>query len=187
MRSRRGVSERTAFLGAAGNRAIDAGGRHVSSLSRLSRALDHDIVAHHFALAGMQPCANVDPEWAYFLRNRASAADTARRAIESRKNAIPSGLDLSAAKASEIASDRGVMFVEEIAPAAIAKRGSFLSRANDVSKENSGENPVHRDWRTRAGQKLLDRIGNLSSVVANERYVIFSWKLDIACARNVLG
>ena len=86
-----------------------------------------------------------------FLRNRAGATNTARRAIESRKNAVPRCLDLMAAKASEIATDRGVMFVEEIMPAAIAKRGSFLGRANDVSKQNGGENPVHRDWRPRTG------------------------------------
>ena len=82
------------------------------------------IVAHHFALTSMQPCANIDPEWAYFLRNGASAADAACRTIESRKNAIPRRLDLMAAKASEIASDHGVMFVEEIMPAAIAKRNA---------------------------------------------------------------
>ena len=146
-----------------------------------------DVVAHHFALAGMQPCTNVDPEWAYFLRNRAGATNTARRAIESRKNAVPRCLDLMAAKASEIATDRGVMFVEEIMPAAIAKRGSFLGRANDVSKQNGGENPVHRDWRPRTGQKLLDGISDLHGVVADEWYVVFSRKLDIARAGNVLG
>jgi hypothetical protein len=95
-----------------------------------------DIVANHFALAGMQPCANVDPEWAYFLRNGASAADTARRAIESRQNAVPSRLDLMAAKASEIASDRGVMFVEEIAPAAISTRSTGTGAREPVKNSS---------------------------------------------------
>ena len=135
----------------------------------------------------MQPCTNVDPEWAYFLRNRAGATNTACRAIESRKNAVPRCLDLMAAKASEIATDRGVMFVEEIMLAAVAKRGSFLGRANDVSKQNGGENSVHRDWRPRTGQKLLDGISDLHGVVADEWYVVFSRKLDIARAGNVLG
>ena len=71
--------------------------------------------------------------------------------------------------------------------AAIAKRGSFLGRANDVSKQNGGENPVHRDWRLRTGQKLLDGISDLHGVVADEWYVVFSRKLDIARAGNVLG
>ena len=146
-----------------------------------------NIVAHDFALASVQPCTNVDPEWTYFLRNRTGATNTARWAIESRKNAVPCCLDLMAAKASEIATDRGVMFVEEIMPAAIAKRGSFLGRANDVSKQNGGENPVHRDWRPRTGQKLLDGISDLHGIVADEWYVIFSRKFDIARAGNVLG
>ena len=36
-----------------------------------------NIVTHDFALASVQPCTNVDPEWTYFLRNRAGATNTA--------------------------------------------------------------------------------------------------------------
>ncbi len=135
----------------------------------------------------METRANINSEWMYFLGNSTGAANAACRTIESRKNAVPSCLDLMAAKAGEIASDRGVMFVEEIVPPAVAKRGGLLCRANDVSKENRGEHPVDRDRRPRTGQKLLDGIGDLHSIVADERYVVFSRKLDIARAGNVLG
>ena len=39
----------------------------------------------------------------------------------------------------------------------------------------------------RPGQKLLDRISNLSSIVADEEYMVRARKLEIACTRNVLG
>jgi hypothetical protein len=49
-----------------------------------------------------------------------------------------------AAKAHEVAPDRGVMIVEKIAPTAVAERGSLLGRADDIGKEHRGEHPVDR-------------------------------------------
>src|SRR5580692_11231637 len=91
------------------------------------------------------------------------------------------------AKAREIAPNCGVMIVEQVAPAAVAERGGLLGRADDVGEEYRGEHPVDRHRRPRAGQKLFDRIGDLGGVLADERYVVFSRKFNIACARNVLG
>ena len=101
-----------------------------------------DIVAHHFALAGVQPCANINSEWVYFLGNSAGAADAARRTIECCKYPVAGRLDFSTAKPSEIAADRQMMIVQQIVPVAVAKRGSFLSRTNDVGKENGSKHPV---------------------------------------------
>ena len=101
-----------------------------------------DVVANHFTFPGMETRASINSEWMYFLGNSTGAANAACRTIESRENAVPSCLDLMAAKAGEVASDRGVMFIEEIVPPAVAKRGGLLCRADDVSKENRGEHPV---------------------------------------------
>jgi hypothetical protein len=109
------------------------------------------------------------------------------RAVEGGKNAVASCFDLMAAKAHEVAPDRGVMIVEEIAPAAVAEHGGFFGRADDVCKEYRGEHPVDRDRRPCPGQKLLDRIGDLVGVVADEGNVVGSWKFEIACSGNVLG
>ena len=73
-----------------------------------------DVVAHHFTFPGVETRANINSEWVYFLGNSAGAANAACRTVESRKNAVARCLDLMAAKAREIASDRGVMIVEEI-------------------------------------------------------------------------
>ena len=146
-----------------------------------------DIVAHHFALASMKPGTNFDAKRFDFFGNSASATNAARRTVEGSENAIAGCLDLMAAETSEIASDRGVMTIEQVMPTAIAERGGFLGRADDVGKENGSEHPVDLDWRPRTGQKLLDGIGDLHGIVADEWYVIFSRKLDIARAGNVLG
>jgi hypothetical protein len=103
------------------------------------------------------------------------------------KKAVAGRFDLMAAKVCEIAPDRGVMIVEEITPATVAERGSFFSRADYVCKEYRGEHPIDPDSRSRAGQKLLDCIGNLFDVVADPGWMVSSWKLDIARAWNVLG
>jgi hypothetical protein len=43
------------------------------------------------------------------------------------------------------------MFLQQIAPTSVAKCGYPLSRANDVRKENRGEDPTDGGWRPRAG------------------------------------
>ena len=139
-----------------------------------------DVVAHHFALTSMQPCANIDPEWAYFLRNRTSAADTARRAIERSEYSIAGRLDLSASKSTEITPDGDVMIIKQFTPAVITERSSLLSRRDNVGKENGSEGAVDFDRCSRTGQKLLDGISDLHGIVADERYVVFCRKLDIA-------
>jgi hypothetical protein len=45
------------------------------------------------------------------------------------------------AKADEIAPDRSM----QIAPAPVTERGSLLGRADDVGKENCGEDAIGRD------------------------------------------
>src|SRR4029077_12496454 len=78
------------------------------------------VLTHHFALAGMQPRANVDSERFNLLSNRTSAANPTGWTVKGGKKAVAGRLDLMAAKASKIASDCGMMLVEEIAPSAVA-------------------------------------------------------------------
>ena len=50
-----------------------------------------------------------------------------------------------AAKAYEVAPDGGVVMVEKIAPALVAKCGSLLRRTDDIGEENRGEDAICRD------------------------------------------
>src|SRR5471030_2856068 len=57
-----------------------------------------NIVAHHFALAGMEPGANVDAERSDFLGNSTGATNATRRPIEGGEKAVTGRLHLMAAK-----------------------------------------------------------------------------------------
>ena len=72
-------------------------------------------------------------------------------------------------------------------PAKFAKRGGFLGRADDVGEKHRGKHAVDRDGRKRAGQKLLDRIGDVVGIVADEGDMVDPWELEIAGAWNMRG
>ena len=69
----------------------------------------------------------------------------------------------------------------------VADRGGFLGRADDVGEEHRGKHAVDRDGRTRAGQKLLDRIGDVAGIVADEGEMVDPRELEIARAWNMRG
>jgi hypothetical protein len=83
----------------------------------------------------MQSSANFDAKRSDFIGNGAGAADAAGRTVKGSKNAVAGRLDLTTAKARQVAPDCGVMIVEKIAPAAVAERGGLLGRADDVGEE----------------------------------------------------
>src|ERR1700683_1322388 len=103
-----------------------------------------DIVADHFALACMQPGANIDAEWPDLLGNGTGAAHPAGRAVEGGKHAVAGAFNLIAAEALEIAPDGSVRTIKQVTPAAVAERNSFLSRADDVCKQHRREHPIRR-------------------------------------------
>jgi hypothetical protein len=90
-----------------------------------------------------------------------------------------------AAKARKITPDRGVMFVEEIAPPLVAERGRPLGGADDVGEEHRGENAIDCDRGPRTGQKLLVRIRDFVGALTDVEKVVYPRKLDEAGARNM--
>ena len=82
----------------------------------------------------MESGTDLDAERPDFLGNGTGAANAARWTVEGREKAIAGRFHLITAKACEISPDRGVMIVEEIAPALVPKRGGFLGRADDIVK-----------------------------------------------------
>ena len=93
----------------------------------------------------MEPGTDFNAEGPNFLGNGIGAANTARWTVKSGEKSVAGRFDLTAAKACEIAPDRGVMIVKEIAPALVAECGSFLGGSDDVSEENRGEDTIDRD------------------------------------------
>ena len=103
-----------------------------------------NIVADHFALACMEPSTDLYAERPDFLGNGTGAANAARWTVKGGEKTVARCFHFMASKSREIAPDRGVMIVEQIAPALVAECGGFLGRADDVGEENRGEDAV--DW-----------------------------------------
>lgn len=83
------------------------------------------LIPHDLALAGMEPGADVDPERPDVVGDRAGAADTARRTVEGRQEAVTGRVDFTAPEPLEITPDNGVMAVQQVAPAAVAEGAAF--------------------------------------------------------------
>lgn len=86
----------------------------------------------------MEPGTYFDPERPDLFGNSEHAAHAASQIIEGGKNTVACRLDLMATKASEIASDRRVMFVEEIAPAGADRLDGAGARAQLRSAHHEG-------------------------------------------------
>ena len=100
------------------------------------------------------PCGSFDPQETFG---------------EGSKHAVTGRLDFTAMEARQAAPDRGMMMIKEVAPAMIAECCGFLGRANDAGKEHRGKHAVDCDGWTRAGQKLLDGIGDVAGIVTRRR------------------
>jgi hypothetical protein len=105
-----------------------------------------NIVADHFTLAGVEPGTDFNAERPDLLGNGAGATNTARWTIKRGEKSIAGRFDLMAAKACEIATDRGVMIIKEIAPALVAECGSLLGGADDIGEENRRQDAIDGDW-----------------------------------------
>ena len=110
-----------------------------------------NILPDHFALAGVETGADFDAERLCILRNSAGTADAPRRTVEGGKNTVAGRLDLMSAKACQVAPDRGVMIVEQIAPAVVASAATFSveptmsvksTMASTRSSETDAREPV---------------------------------------------
>src|SRR2546423_13682646 len=72
------------------------------------------------ALAGVEPGAELEPEAAHAVPDRAGGADRSRRPVEGGEEAVPGGVDLAAAVADELAADGGLVRLGQLAPAPAA-------------------------------------------------------------------
>src|SRR5947209_1028475 len=63
-----------------------------------------DVVVNLFAFAGMEACANFDPDRMHFVDNRARASNGAGGTVECNEKAIAGRVSLAATKAAYVAS-----------------------------------------------------------------------------------
>jgi hypothetical protein len=104
-----------------------------------------DVVADHLTLASMKPRADFNAERPDLLCNGAGATNTARWTIKGGEKSVAGRFDLTAAKACEIATDRGVMMIQEITSALVAECGSLLGGADDIGEEDRRQDTIDGD------------------------------------------
>jgi hypothetical protein len=115
-----------------------------------------DVIAAHFAFAGVQPFAHLDAECLYRVADRHRAADRSLWAVEHREEPVARCVHFAASKAVELRAHDGVVRVEQCMPVTVADLRGPSRRVHDVGEEHGGENPVVRHFRLMAGEELVD-------------------------------
>src|ERR1700731_1544418 len=100
------------------------------------------VIVRNFDFASVNACANRYSERAQRGDDRLCAVNGTCRAIERCKKAVPKRFHFTPTKAGQVSSYSLVVLVQQVAPTAVAERGSLLGRTDDVGKENRGEHPV---------------------------------------------
>jgi hypothetical protein len=90
-----------------------------------------DVVAHPFALAGVQPGPDVEAEAADSSADGLGAADGTGRAVKDRQEPIPSGVDLAAVEAA----DHGVVGLQQVTPAPVTRGRCLLGGPHDIGEQ----------------------------------------------------
>src|SRR2546423_1061407 len=84
------------------------------------------------ALARVQPGAELESEAAHTVADRAGGADRARRPVEGGEEAVAGRVHLAAAVAAKLGANRGLVRLEQLAPAAGAELDPPLRRGRHV-------------------------------------------------------
>src|SRR3954464_8755607 len=104
-----------------------------------------DVVANHFALAGVESGTHFNYQRPDYFGDSARAANAACRTVERGKKTVAGCFHLLATKAYQVTPNHRVVMVEKIAPALVAQCGRLLRRTDDIGEEHRGEDAIHRD------------------------------------------
>jgi hypothetical protein len=87
-------------------------------------------------LADMQASPDLDAELADAFNGLQRALGGSRWCVEDHKEAIASGVDLSALVTPHGGTEKPVVVLDEVAPAPIAEFGGHFRGADDIGEEN---------------------------------------------------
>ena len=154
-----------------------AAGHPRADVNRYAR----ELLIDDLALAGVHPGTDLQAQPAHGVDRGVGAADRARRPVEAREEPVARGVDLAPAKALELAPNRGVVSLQQLAPAPVAELGRPLRRADDVGEEHRREHAVGLGRLAHAGQELADLVEDLAPAVC-PGHVRVARQLDVPCA-----
>src|SRR6266566_4181621 len=101
-----------------------------------------DLVAHQLTFAGVQPCANLNPERLNVFTDRARGPNGPGRSVEAGEEAVSCRVHLPPAVVLEQGANTSVVLVEHHAPGAVAELAGALGGAHDVREQDRGEHAV---------------------------------------------
>ena len=144
-----------------------------------------DIAVGQFDLAGVQSAADLEAKWPERVPDRSGTPDRPGRAVEDRKEAVASGLDLAASESLELRPRRAVVGDEQGTPSLIADLGRPSCRLDEVGEEDGGKDSIRFVAGADAREKLLD-LGKQRRLVAGPRQILVARQLNIASVRDVV-
>src|SRR5437764_9771908 len=81
-----------------------------------------DLPVDRLDLTCVQPCADLDPEWANGLDDRLRAFDPTSRPIEGREEAVARRVDLCTTESAELLPDESVVSFQQVLPRPVTER-----------------------------------------------------------------
>ena len=91
------------------------------------------------------------------LDHAQTGADRSRRAVEHAENAVPSGLDQTAAIPLDLSTHGLIVTIEQRHLRSVTDRGCVIGRADNVSEKDRGQDAVGDVSRLEVSEELLDR------------------------------
>lgn len=131
-----------------------------------------DVGAEQLDLARVQTGADLDAQAAGAVDHRPGTADSARRPVESREEAVPRLLHFPTAERLDLRAHQRVMPREQIAPGPVSELGRAAGRVDDVGEQDRREDAIGLAGLACPRQELLNLVGD---------------RLDVAGHRQVVG
>jgi hypothetical protein len=101
-----------------------------------------DIAIAQLDFSRVHACANLNPQFRNAITNTARASNRTSRPVECGDECVTNGLNLAAAKPSQLFTHQSMMRIEKVAPPTVAELRRPFSRADDVGKKHSRQNTI---------------------------------------------
>jgi hypothetical protein len=100
--------------------------------------------ADRLYLAGVEPGTDLEAQRSNRVDDRSGASQSARGAVERRKEPVPRRIDLNSSVAPDQRADRIVMTLKQLPPRSVTQCGRPPRRSHDIGEEHRGEHAIER-------------------------------------------
>lgn len=140
--------------------------------------------AAHLDFPRMDADPDLDAQHAHRFNHGVAAGQRGTRAGERRNEAVPGGVDFTAAEPLDLMADDGVVVVEQVAPPVVAELRGALRRTDDVGEHDRGQHAFGIAATPHAGDELFDLVEH-GGGIAHPVQGVLAGELDQACPGDV--